>query len=109
MQPERRSQSTAASPPSRARRALASSGKTMLLTTQNLDEPDDPATRIAVIDHGRAVAEDTAQPSTACVPRQDPPDGGCLMRPWGGTVKTLSSRDGHYRRRQGGLILLEGS
>ncbi len=41
--------------------------------------------------------------------RRDPPDGGCLMRPWGGTVKTLSSRDGHDRRRQGGLILLEGS
>jgi ABC-2 type transport system ATP-binding protein len=38
---------------------LASGGATVLLTTQYLDEADELAARIAVIDHGRAVAEGT--------------------------------------------------
>src|SRR5829696_6298958 len=40
-------------------RALASEGSTVLLTTQYLDEADQLADRIAVIDHGRVIAEDT--------------------------------------------------
>ena len=38
-------------------RRLVSSGSTILLTTQYLDEADQLADRIAVIDHGRVVAE----------------------------------------------------
>jgi len=40
-------------------RALAGGGTTVLLTTQYLDEADQLADRIAVIDHGRVIAEGT--------------------------------------------------
>jgi ABC-2 type transport system ATP-binding protein len=40
-------------------RALAASGSTVLLTTQYLEEADQLASRIAVIDHGTIVAEGT--------------------------------------------------
>ena len=40
-------------------RRLASAGVTILLTTQYLDEADELANRIAVLDHGRIVAEGT--------------------------------------------------
>jgi ABC-2 type transport system ATP-binding protein len=40
-------------------RALAAGGVTILLTTQYLDEADELADRIAVLDHGRIVAEGT--------------------------------------------------
>ena len=41
-------------------RDLAAGGVTILLTTQYLDEADHLADRIAVLDHGRIVAEGTA-------------------------------------------------
>ena len=41
-------------------RALVGSGTTVLLTTQYLDEADQLADRIAVIDHGRVIAEGTS-------------------------------------------------
>jgi len=41
-------------------RRLVASGSTVLLTTQYLDEADQLADRIAVIDHGRVIAEGTA-------------------------------------------------
>jgi len=40
-------------------RALADSGVTILLTTQYMDEADQLAARIAVIDHGKKIAEGT--------------------------------------------------
>jgi ABC-2 type transport system ATP-binding protein len=40
-------------------RALAAGGTTILLSTQYLDEADQLADRIAVIDHGRVIAEGT--------------------------------------------------
>lgn len=40
-------------------RALVANGTTVLLTTQYLDEADQLAARIAVIDHGRVIAEGT--------------------------------------------------
>lgn len=42
-------------------RKLADSGVTVLLTTQYLDEADQLASRIAVIDHGRKIAEGTSR------------------------------------------------
>jgi ABC-2 type transport system ATP-binding protein len=42
-------------------RGLAVSGVTILLTTQYLDEADQLAARIAVIDHGRKIAEGTSR------------------------------------------------
>jgi ABC-2 type transport system ATP-binding protein len=42
-------------------RALAGSGVTILLTTQYLDEADQLAARIAVIDHGKKIAEGTSR------------------------------------------------
>ncbi|MGC4934248.1 ATP-binding cassette domain-containing protein [Gordonia sp. DT30] len=41
-------------------RNLVRRGSTVLLTTQYLDEADQLADRIAVIDHGRVIADDTA-------------------------------------------------
>jgi ABC-2 type transport system ATP-binding protein len=48
-------------------RQLVSSGSTILLTTQYLDEADQLADRIAVIDHGRVVAEGTPRELKAAV------------------------------------------
>jgi daunorubicin resistance ABC transporter ATP-binding subunit len=56
---------TGLDPVSRARmwrviRELVADGTTLLLTTQYLDEADELADRILVVDHGRAIAEGTA-------------------------------------------------
>lgn len=56
---------TGLDPTSRARmwdviRELVADGATILLTTQYLDEADELADRIVVIDHGQAIAEGTA-------------------------------------------------
>jgi ABC-2 type transport system ATP-binding protein len=42
-------------------RELTATGVTLLLTTQYLEEADRLADRIAVVDHGRVIAEDTAE------------------------------------------------
>ena len=56
---------TGLDPTSRARmwsviRELVADGATVLLTTQYLDEADELADRILVVDHGRAIADGTA-------------------------------------------------
>ena len=50
-------------------RRLVSSGSTILLTTQYLDEADQLADRVAVIDRGRVVAEGTPRELKAAVGR----------------------------------------
>jgi len=50
-------------------RRLVSSGSTILLTTQYLDEADQLADRIAVIDRGRVVAEGTPRELKAAIGR----------------------------------------
>ena len=42
-------------------RSLVADGTTLLLTTQYLDEADELADRIVVVDHGRAIAEGTPE------------------------------------------------
>jgi ABC-2 type transport system ATP-binding protein len=49
-------------------------GKTILLTTHNMNEADDLCHRIAIIDHGRIIALDTPTALKASVP------GGWLLR-----------------------------
>ena len=48
-------------------RGLAQSGVTILLTTQYLDEADQLAARIAVIDQGRKIAEGTSRELKAAI------------------------------------------
>jgi ABC-2 type transport system ATP-binding protein len=48
-------------------RRIAASGTTVLLTTQYLDEADRLAERLAVIDHGRVIAEGTSRDLKASV------------------------------------------
>nr|WP_245602559.1 ATP-binding cassette domain-containing protein [Solirubrobacter soli] len=50
-------------------RLLAASGVTIFLTTQYLDEADELATRIAVLDHGKIVASGTPEELKRRLPR----------------------------------------
>jgi ABC-2 type transport system ATP-binding protein len=62
-------------------RDLVAGGVTIFLTTQYLEEADEPADRIAVLDRGRVVAEGTAEELKRRIPGghvrlRVPSDGG---------------------------------
>jgi ABC-2 type transport system ATP-binding protein len=52
-------------------RELVASGVTILLTTQYLDEADELADRIAMLDQGRIVADGTAAELKRLIPGED--------------------------------------
>src|SRR5499427_7496069 len=55
-------------------REYNASGKTILLTTHNMDEADELCQRVAIVDHGRVIALGTPRELKASVP------GGLLLR-----------------------------
>ncbi len=70
-------------------RALVNDGTTVLLTTQYLDEADELAARIAVIDHGTVIAEGTSAELKASV---------------GSGTLHVNLRDPAHRERAGQLL-----
>ena len=66
-------------------RGLAADGVTIFLTTQYLDEADQLAGRIAVLDHGRIVAEGTAEELKRRIP------GGHIQLQFAGPAELASA------------------
>jgi len=66
-------------------RGLAADGVTIFLTTQYLDEADQLAGRIAVLDHGRIVAEGTAEELKRRIP------GGHIQLQFAGSAELASA------------------
>ena len=87
-------------------RALAGGGVTILLTTQYMDEADQLAARIAVIDRGRTIAEGTSRELKAAT------GSGCLHVALADpsriedAIQVLQSRLGDVQRGREGAELL---
>ena len=82
-------------------RDLVASGVTIFLTTQYLEEADELANRIALLDHGRIVAEGTPAQLKRLVP------GGYLRLEFtdAGALERAASRLAGARRDPDGLVL----
>ena len=87
-------------------RRLAGAGVTVLLTTQYLDEADQLADRIAVIDKGRKIAEGTSRELKVATGRRDAARGagrsGAARRGGGGARARGSGRRSRAASRAGG-------
>ena len=80
-------------------RALVAEGTTILLCTQYLDEADQLADRIAVIDHGRVIAEGT--------PASSRPPSGRVRCTYGSSIPTSGPRPSGVLARELGAVYLE--
>jgi oleandomycin transport system ATP-binding protein len=89
-------------------RGLVAGGTTVLLTTQDLDEADRLASRIAVIDHGRMIGSGTPAELKAKVGGQSldvrPAERGQLAEA-GAIVAEVMSMDGVPRERDGTITV----
>ena len=81
-------------------RELVSDGVTVFLTTQYLEEADELADRIAVLNDGKIAAEGTADELKRLDPRRTRP--APLLRPGRLPVRRLRPARGHPRRRGAG-------
>ncbi len=78
-------------------RALAGAGVTILLTTQYLEEADQLASRIAVIDHGRKIAEGTSRELKAQT-------GSGFLHVTLAEPNRIEAAEGLLRQRLGGTV-----
>jgi oleandomycin transport system ATP-binding protein len=99
-------------------RTLVADGVTVLLTTQYLDEADQLARDIAVIDHGRVIATGTPDQLKAEVGGQvlevepaDParlPDAAAVLARWVGTESVSAPGSRHVTARVPSAAVLPG-
>jgi len=87
-------------------RELVADGSTVLLTTQYLEEADQLAGRIAVVDHGHLVAIDTAAALKAKVARTVVEVGMDGEERAAEAERSLTDLDGGHAEREGAVVRL---
>ena len=86
-------------------RELARTGTTLLLTTQYLEEADQLAGRVAVIDGGRVIAEGTPDQLKATVGGEHLEVALAAARTWGGDRRGQAVRHGQIQPDEDGRRL----